>query len=79
MVNTVMYVVLIVMFASAVIADLYDIRKTRQGIVKGVGVEGNSMITSLAGTDKPYLPSVACHQHAYPNPALWRPGSDLRV
>ena len=48
-----MYIAFLIVFAAAIAADLYDISKTRQGIKLGVGVEGNGMIVTLAGTDKP--------------------------
>jgi hypothetical protein len=50
---TISYIIFVVIFAAAIVADIYDIRLTVAGIKKGVGVEGNSIITTLAGTDKP--------------------------
>ena len=47
------YIVLLAMFAAAVVADIYDIRKTLQGIKAGVGIEASSIVTTLAGTNKP--------------------------
>ena len=50
---TISYIIFVIIFAAAIVADIYDIRLTVAGIKKGVGVEGNSIITTLAGTDKP--------------------------
>lgn len=47
------YIILLVVFVITIVADLYDIRLTVKGIKVGAGIEGNSIITTLAGTDKP--------------------------
>jgi hypothetical protein len=39
--------------ALAVAADIFDVTKTVQGIKLGVGIEANELITTIARTDKP--------------------------
>ena len=47
------YIANVVTLVAVLIADIYDIKQSLKGIQKGVGVEGNSIITTLAGTNKP--------------------------
>ncbi len=47
---------LIILFVVAlldVVSTIFDVTLTETGIAKGVGVEGNEVVTTLSGTSKP--------------------------
>jgi hypothetical protein len=46
-------IALAIIAAADAAAGIYDANETSKGIKAGVGVEGNSVITTLARTDKP--------------------------
>lgn len=48
-----MIYVILVLAVLDVVGTVYDVNLTVRGIRKSVGVEGNSTVTFLSGTDKP--------------------------
>jgi hypothetical protein len=47
------FIVFGILAAIDAIASVYDVSSTEKGIKRGVGVEGNEVVTTLARTDKP--------------------------